>query len=119
VPYRLNGSTLSLQPTKGKWVSQKPLDVDGNGHSLYAPVFEFEMSFTLDAPSDFMQLYNMWNNMSTGTVVATLPRFDSVWLSGTYEYFDYTGTILNQPERGEYYEGHNQNVVMMVTNVRI
>ena len=111
--YKLNGVTLTRQPTTGKWIPQTSLDDDGAGHPIYPTVREFELKWGLLSPGEFRQLYNVWAAQGTGTVITTLPCF----ASGVYVFNDYTGTIVRQPEVSEYYQEYLLNVTMVVTNV--
>lgn len=113
--YYINGTELLLQPTTGKWMPRGTLGISGDGHAIYAGVREFEMRFVLETPADYNQLINFFeSNQPTGTAVVTLPRFGYA----TYEFFDYTGCVLREPEAGTYFTEHQQDVLLIVSNIK-
>lgn len=114
--YKINGTAIALQPTSGMWQDREELDIDGNGHSIYPAVREFELQWDLMSMSEFYQIENFYNNQgTTGTVVSELP----CWLSGTYTFFGFTGTVLRDPIVGEYFEQYVKDVSMLIANIRI
>lgn len=76
--YKFNGTAITLQPSSGQWQEREELDVDGNGHSIYPAVREFEIKWDLMSMSEFSQVETFYNNQgTTGSVVSELP----LWLS--------------------------------------
>jgi len=114
--YKINGTYLPTQPTQGHWVPQEILDTDGNGHPIYPTVHEFELQWSALEPSDFDVLLHFCENMTaTGTVVSTLPEYHA----NVYRSFDYTGTIVQLPKPGQYFEKYILNTTMVISNVRV
>lgn len=113
--YAINGTSLSLQPTSGRWMPQDELRISGDGHSIYPTVRDFELQWQLESPSDFNQLVSMFNSIQiTGTVVVDLPAYGNA----LYTFFSYSGCVLRQPEIGNYFEQNINNVVLVVRNIR-
>jgi hypothetical protein len=89
-----------LAPTTAGWVSQDSLGTNGSGHNIYPALREFQMTFNLESQGEFYELINYFNMVGvTGSLVATLPA----WGTNTFQYRDYSGTILRQPEMTEYF----------------
>lgn len=113
--YKINGILLEPQPTTGKWVLPEVLDDDGAGRPIYSAVMMFEMMWQLAAPTLFAALLGLWRDVSaSGTVVAELPQYNE----DAYQFYAYSGTILERPMMDPYFEGHHTNVRMLVRNVR-
>lgn len=113
--YAFNDANLTLQPTAGKWTSRTNYGIDGGGHPIYASVRGFELSWVLISPSDAKQIIDVYNAVgNTGTVVACLPQ----WNNAGFEFINYSGCTLQEPEVGEYFQGFIQDVKMLVLNVR-
>ncbi|MHA2220313.1 MAG: hypothetical protein ACXACY_30920 [Candidatus Hodarchaeales archaeon] len=113
--YYINGTELLLQPTTGKWMPRVALGVAGDGHAIYAGVREFEMRFVLEAPDEYNQLITFFDAINpTGTAVVALPRFGY----STYEFFEYSGCILREPEASTYFTEHQQDILLIVSNIR-
>jgi len=115
MPYRINGTEITLQPESGGWIDRASLGLDGNGHPIYPPTRQFELRWSFMSASEFNQLLGFYDLVgSTGTVVATLPR----WHTGSYSFFDYTGCVLQEPSVGAYYEEYLTEVRLVVSSVR-
>jgi len=114
--YRINGTTLLMQPTEGNWVPQQSLGDDGSGHPIYADVTEFEMVFNAMDVVDYRQIQVLQAGMNTGTVYAELPAYDAA-ANDVFEV--YTGTIIRMPERGKYFQGYVLNCKVVISNVRV
>jgi hypothetical protein len=113
--YAFNGTALQLLPTEGRWIAREAYGVDGNGHSIYSPLRQFEMTFALETPSDFDQIRLAYDAVAhTGTVIVDLPQYDS----SVYQFKSYTGCIIQEPTREAYFEGHIQDVLLLITNIR-
>lgn len=114
--YKINGTAITLQPTSGAWQDREELDIDGNGHSIYPAVREFELHWDLMSISEFSQVEAWYNNQgTTGTVVAELPY----WISGSWMFLGYTGTVLRDPIVGEYFETWVKDVTLLIANIRV
>jgi hypothetical protein len=113
--YYINGTELLLQPTTGKWMPRTRLGISGDGHAIYSGIREFELRFVLETPSEYNQLITFFDGLNpTGTAVITLPRFGY----STYEFFEYSGCILREPEAGPYFTEHQQDILLIVSNIR-
>jgi hypothetical protein len=114
--YNFDHHGLPTLPTQAHWVPLEQLDVDGNGHPIYPTVHEFELQWSAMWIADFDALVHLCENMtSTGTVVSTLPEYHA----NDYQYFNYSGTILQLPKPGQYFEGYILNTTMVISNVRV
>lgn len=113
--FAFNNTNLTLQPTSGKWDARSSYGIDGQGHPIYSAVRSFELSWQLISPSDLNQILGYYNLVgNTGTVTACLPQ----WGASTYTFTNYSGTTLQEPEVGEFFQGFYQSVKMLILNVR-
>ncbi len=114
--YKISGTTLTLQPTTGKWLSRRVLDIDGENRSIYEPTYSFEMSWDAMPPSDFDQLRDFWVNVSsTGNLSVDLPGKDQ----STYMFVTYSNVVIDEPEPGEFFQKHLLRVRMTVRNITV
>lgn len=114
--YKINGTAFIRQPTSGAWQDREELDIDGNGHSIYPAVREFEIRWDLLSMAEFSQVEAFYSNQgTTGTVVSELPY----WISGSWMFFGYTGTVLRDPVVGEYFEQYVKDVSLLIANIRV
>jgi len=115
--YKVNGVEFLLQPTSGRWVDRNLIGRSGSGHPIYSGVREFELGFQLASTTDYQQLQLWFNAVSnTGTVVVDLPKYGSS--TGGYGFYSYSGCIINEPVANEYYAEYQQNVTLLITNIR-
>lgn len=113
--YKFNGTDLTLQPTKGRWMPKTVLGTDGNGHPIYSALREFDMTWQLISPADFNQILLIYNNAVTvNTVVVELPQFNS----SSYAFYGYTGCVLHEPEIAEYFNENLMNAILIITGIR-
>lgn len=113
--YAIAGSTFARQPTAGRWLPRQRLSFSGTGHGVYTGVREFEIRWQLVTPSDFNEIQAFFDAIgTTGTSVVSLPKYGSA----TYEFFDYTGCVIQEPEVNRYLTEHQQEVVLLITNIR-
>jgi hypothetical protein len=113
--YKVGGVEFTLQPTAGKWVERNLQGRSGSGHPIYSGVREFELQFQLSAPSDFNQLQAWFNAVgSTGTVVVDLPKYGD----STYGFYSYSGCVINEPVSQDYFAEYQQNVTLLISNIR-
>jgi len=112
--YAINGTTLTLQPTSGKWIDRSILGFTGNGHPEYAGVREFEIRWQLSAMSDANQVQGLFNALDvTGTAVMSLPKYKN----STWVFQAYSGCTLGEPTSSEYFEKHETEIILMVYGV--
>lgn len=113
--YQINGVDLTMQPTTGRWIPRQSLGIDGNGHAIYPGVREFEMTFILESPADYNQVWTYYNACgNTGTVVVSLPQFGAA----TYTFYDYTGCVLREPEINQYFSTYHTQATLLITNIK-
>lgn len=113
--YAINNTNWTLQPTTGKWVERTNYGIDGNGHPIYSQLRNFELSWDLISTDDAKQLIDFYNGISTtGTVVSCLPEWGNV----NYQFRNYSGTTLQEPTVGEYFQGYIQTLKLLIINVR-
>ena len=113
--YAINNTDLTLQPTEGKWVERTNYGLDGGGHSVYAQNRKFQMEWVLISTSDAKQIIDFYNAVgNTGTVVSCLPKWGDV----DYTFYNYSGTVLQEPEVGAYFQGYIESVKMLIVNIR-
>lgn len=113
--YKINGTELDPQPTEAKWVSRRVLSEDGNGRPIYPAVREFELRWQLTSPSQVNALQTFFNSVgATGTAVVSLPQY----AHSSYTFYDYSGTVLREPEFNSFFAENITEVVLMVTKIR-
>lgn len=113
--YAINGTEITIQPTSGQWMPKDPLGIDGNGHFVYPPYREFEMSWGLLDPSDANQLQNFFASIgNTGTAVVDLPKY----AAATYTFYSYTGCVMQEPSFGVYFTEHHTDITLLITKIR-
>ena len=113
--YAFNNTNLTLQPTTGKWHDRTSYGVDGGGHPVYASTRNFELKWELISTADAKQIIDVYNAVgNTGAVVSCLPEWGNVG----YSFKNYSGTTLQDPQVGEYFQGYIQSVSLLILNVR-
>lgn len=113
--YIINGTTLDLQPESGEWQNRDTIGTDGNGHPVYSSVREFEMKWGFMSMNQFKEIRDLYNNTGvTGTSVVSLPRYG--WSS--WEFREYSGTVLHEPRAGQYFEQYVSDVSLLVVKIR-
>lgn len=114
MPYKINGTELSLAPTFGHWLPREPLGRDGNGHPIYPAVYQFEVSWNLSNMSDFNQLIGFFDTLLiTGSATADLPELRGA----SYGFRTYSGCVVNEPIMDRYFTEHPQQVKLLITNI--
>jgi hypothetical protein len=110
----VNNVQFALLPTSGKWVSRSPIGITGDGHEIYGRSREFECRWDLSTQASIFQLNNYFLAIGvTGTVVVSLPEYGAA----TYEFKNYSGCILSELERSEYFVEHTQDVRLLIRNI--
>lgn len=113
--FALNGTNFTLQPSTFGWESRESLGVDGNGMPMYSSVGSFQIAWGLMSTSELNQLITIFDAMaSTGTVVADLPQ----WGHSGYYFKSYSGTVMNRPTVGEYFNSYVTDVRLVISNIR-
>lgn len=114
--YKIQGTELLIQPTSGRWMPRESLARDGWGHNVYPGVYQFEMVFGLEFPSGTAQLQDFFDSVNvTGTAVVDLPRYNYP----TYEFFSYSGCVIDEPTFERYFTEHQTSVKLLISNIRI
>lgn len=110
-----NGTGLMLSPTTARWLPQDTLGINGNGQGVYPALREFELLYGLVNQGELYELTNYFNMVSaTGTLVATLPK----WGANTFQYYNYSGVVVRQPEVSEFFNEEWTTQVRVVLLVR-
>ncbi len=113
--YAFNGVDLTLQPTTGKWEERTSYGIDGGGHTVYSSLRSFELKWELISTSDAKQIIDFYNLVgNTGSVVSCLPEWGNV----DYSFRNYSGTTLQDPTVGPYFQGYIESVSLLILNVR-
>lgn len=112
--FGFNGTDLQLQPSTFKWGDRDLLGRDGDGRAIYPALGTFEMQWGLMSTENLEQLNNFFLSSQTGTMVADLPA----WGHQDYYFQSYSGTLLDRPTVGEYFNTYVTNVTLMITNIR-
>jgi len=113
--FGINGSDFTLQPTTFKWSPRFLLGVTGDGHSIYTSVREAEIRWNIASQSEWYEWVNYYNMVDiTGTVVVSLPQ----WGVSTYQFYNYSGCTLSEPQFTEYFTEHPKDVLLVVRNIQ-
>lgn len=113
--YAFAGVDLTLQPTVGRWMGRADYGIDGGGHPVYSQYRDFEMEWNLVSPSEAQQIIGIYNTVSnTGTVVSCLPEYGAA----DYQFKNYSGTTLKEPEFGDYFNGYISSVKLLIINAK-
>lgn len=88
---------------------------DGGAHPIYSALRSFEMTFDLGSPSDVKEFIDIYNSVSaTGSFVACLPK----WGDPDYIFYNYSGTTVQEPSVGAYFQGFIQSVKLLLIGIR-
>jgi hypothetical protein len=113
--YKINDTELLIQPTDAHWISRESLARDGVGHNIYPGIYQFEMTFQLEFTSGTSQLQDFYDAVAvTGTAVVELPRYNYP----TYEFFAYSGCVIDEPIFDNYFAEHQRSVKLLISNIR-
>lgn len=113
--YAFNDVSFTLQPTTGKWAERTSYGVDGGKHPVYSQLRNFELTWGLISPSDAKQIIDTYNSVgNTGTVVACLPE----WGATEYQFKNYSGSTMQEPTVGEYFQGFIKEVKLLLLGIR-
>ena len=113
--FKINGTSLTLQPSSHKWLGRDNLGADGLGHPMYPAVREYELRWDAMTPAEFAQVQGFYDFVSsTGTVVVDLPKY----ANSTYSFYTYSGCVLQEPSFGGYFEENLQDVTLLILNIR-
>ena len=112
--YKINGTSITLQPESGEWADRNQIGIDGNGHAIYPSLREFQMKWSFMSASEFNQLKGFFDAVgTTGSAVVSLPKYGDT----TYNFYDYSGCVLREPEAGEDFEQYVSGVQLLVVKI--
>lgn len=113
--YKVDGVSITIPPTTGKWMPRTLLGIDGAGHPIYVGTRQFEMRWQLIDQAQMDELQDFFDAIvTTGTSVVSLPWY----AAATYVFFDYSGCTMREPEWGTYFTEHPQDVTLLITNIQ-
>lgn len=113
--FKINGTSMTMQPSEHGWVAREKYGVTGDAHYVYPAVRKYQLRFNFISASDFNQFVTFYNTISqTGTITADLPE----WGVATYQFRTYSGCTLTEPEFSGYFENYFQEASMMILNIR-
>jgi hypothetical protein len=112
--YAIDGVDLLLQPTTGRWVGREIVAFSGEGRPIYPAPRDFELRWDLMSMDEFSQIQSSFNAVrSSGTAVVDLPKYATT----PYQFYSYTGCLLQEPVGLEFFETYVTDVVLVVSNV--
>ncbi len=112
--YAINGSIFTIQPTSGRWLPRTNFGFTGNGHQVYAGFRDFEIEWQLVDATSIAQLQAFFDaNSGTGTSVVKLPEY----ANDPYQFFDYSGCVVQEPEVNRYFTEHVTRVRLLVSRI--
>jgi hypothetical protein len=111
--YAINA--VDICPESSKWVDGDAIGIDGNGHPIYAALREFEFNWGYMNMADYAIIQSARNLVgSTGTITVDLPDLSQ----SDFRFTRYSGTIIHEPQVGEYFLDHLSNVRVLISNIR-
>lgn len=114
--FYVNGAYLKAQPETHQWKPRDKVGIDGNGRAIYPALYNYELRWGLMSVGDFNQIYNVVSSIgATGTAVVALPKYGNA----TWAFYAYTGCHLDELTFSSYYEEHYQDVVLVVTGIKV
>ena len=114
--WTINGNVI-LEPTTGRWMPRKPLDVQGDNRPIYPGVRTFELRWQLASYADWAALQVAFNGIeSEGENVVTLPAYPTA-TGSSYAFREYSGTTCSEPAIGPFFETYPTNVTMLIGNI--
>ena len=113
--FKINGTSLTHQPTNHRWVDRDPLGLTGDGKPIYAGFREYELEWDFLNATEFNELKTYFDSIGlTGTAVVSLPQYGAA----SYAFFAYTGCIISEPGAEGYFEEYYQQVRLLVSRIR-
>lgn len=114
--FGINGTDFLQTPSVDKWVSKPVLDVTGKGNPVYPSVMEYELKWDIIDSASLDQLFDFYDTgVASGTVIVSLPE----WKSSTYQFKNYTGCVIYEPEVGDYFVEYVTDVRLLIANIRV
>ncbi len=116
--YKIDGSAI-FNPTSGRWVPRRPIDVQGDNRPLYSPVRAFELKWKLVSNEDWADLQVFFNRVAaTGTHVVQIPGYPTA-AQQSYAFREYSGVTMAEPQVGPYFETYPSNVTLILGNIAV
>lgn len=112
--YAVNGTDFLIQPTAGRWRERNIIDYTGDGHPTYPAIREFELRWNLVSQDAVSQAHTWFLQTISGTVALDLPEFNN----SSYVFRTYSGCILYEPGRGQYFSEHTTEFVLIAGSIR-
>lgn len=113
--YAVDNVEFQMQPTTGRWLDRNNLGFSGEGRPMYPAPREFEIRWNFMTMAEFNQIQTAFNAVrSSGTAVMDLPKYAAT----PYQFYSYSGTLLQEPTAGEFFIEHVSDVVLIVSNIR-
>ncbi len=114
--WTINGHAI-LEPTSGRWMPRRPLDVQGDNRPIYPGVRTFELRWQLASYADWAALQVSFDSIeSSGDNVVTLPAYPTE-TGSSYAFREYSGTTMSEPLTGPLFETYPSNVVLLIGNI--
>jgi hypothetical protein len=114
--FKINGVLLGLQPSEHNWIKRSQYGMDGGGHPVYPAMGQYQLSWEYMSDADFYQLVSAYNSHGvTGTAVVDLPQ----WGAPTYQFYSYSGVVIDEPEHSGYFENYYAGVRLLITSIKI
>ncbi len=117
--YKVNGYILP-DPTAGRWIPRRVLDIQGDGRPLYAPVRGFELRWDIQTYADWEVLVATFDAFqTTGSAVVELPAYPTVTGTG-YGFQEYSGVAVGEPNVGDFFnQEYPTSVSLVIGNIRV
>ena len=114
--WQINGHVI-FAPTAGRWIGQRPVDVQGDNRPIYSGVRAFELRWVLVSYAEWANFQVLFEAIqASGTVTARLPRFPTA-TGSTYGFAVYSGCTMAEPIIGAFFEEHPTDVVLLIGNI--
>ena len=113
--FKINGTSLTHQPTDHRWRERDLLGLTGDGKPLYPAFREYELEWDFLTATEFNELQTYFNSIGiTGSAVVSLPQY----ASASYSFFPYTGCVIGEPSYDSYFEEYYGGVRLLVSRIR-
>ena len=114
--FKINGTSLTHQPSEHRWKERDPLGLTGDGKPLYDAFHEYELEWDFLNPTEYNEIFTYYSAIGiTGSAVVSLPRY----AFATYTFFAYSGCLLSEPTYENYFEEYYQGVRLLITRIRV
>lgn len=114
--FQINGNSIP-NPTESKWVLPEVRGIDGFGYKRFDPFYSYELRWDFLTQEEFYS--GVWRiyqgHFLSGGARVQLPSYDNP----TYGFETYSGTIMDRPEIGNYYQNHVRDVKLTIRKIRI